>query len=145
MWDWLTKVLLPQPKPTEYLIGQDRLRSLLKEWGFTNVTLWDSEYWYLTLADWYQVLSETRRNMPAYIHDRFDCDSFAIVTMARVIFNNKINTCGVAIGNAPGYGYHAWNAVLTPDGLYYFEPQTGEFWKVEGQTANYQAHLLLFA
>ena len=144
MWDWLAKLITPKPAPTEYVINGDRFRALLKEWGFTNVILWNGIYWYYNLSDWYDALSESRRNMPSFVAEKFDCDKFAIVTMARIIFNNRINTCGLAVGDSP-FGYHMWNAVLTPDGLYYFEPQTGEFWKVEGQTANYQAHLLIFA
>ncbi len=90
-----------------------------------TVHLWDSIYYSVSLIDWNRIFWDILKNMPAYVTDKFDCDNFALQFMARVNMKYKLNGCGLVIGKVPN-GYHAWNIFVAPDGLYYFEPQTGQ-------------------
>jgi hypothetical protein len=113
--------------PEEYTIKCDHLSVQLESVGIRPVRMCDGVYYYVSLSDWYSILAKTRNTMPAFIHDKFDCDNFAFLTSAMVSLQSKLNGCGVIMGDSP-YGYHAWNGIWTPDGLYYFEPQTGALW-----------------
>jgi len=130
-WPWV------KPKPKEYKITGNSLMYEFYRLGFTDVLLNDNSYWYVGVQDWITILSKTRASMPSYLVDRFDCDKYAFITAARVVLESFLNTCAVCIGDSP-FGYHSWNIVMTPVGLYYFEPQNGNFWLVQGWTAPYK-------
>ncbi len=121
----------------QYQITVNNFSLALAPLNLQEVFFCDSSYWYVSVQDWVKILSKTRSNMPKFLEDRFDCDKYAFVTAARVVLESYLNTCAVCIGNSP-FGYHAWNVCLTPEGLYYFEPQTGNFWPVIGGTAAYK-------
>jgi hypothetical protein len=149
-WPW------SQPNPTRYSITSDELRNRLNSLNCDEgIQLKDNTYWYYGLDDWIRVLSATRRNMPSYVRDQFDCDKFAFVTCTRSILDSKLNTCGYVEGNSSKFydpvtksDRHAWNIVViaNPEGtisLRYYEPQDGTFWLTDSPST-YIPHLIIF-
>ncbi len=95
-----------------------------------HVYIWDSQYWAVSLEDWKRIFNDVRSSLPKYLLDRFDCEDFAMLVMARVLERYGLNTCGVATGQVP-FGYHGYNLFVArhDNGYFYLhvlEPQTGE-------------------
>lgn len=126
---------------TEYQISREGLRRKLDILGLQSLFLWDSNYWYVSLEDWGKVLKDVTFGMPAYTVDKFDCENFGMLTSARVSETYKLNTCGICVGDSP-WGYHGFNIFLAEDGLYYFEPQTGDVYPIS-EDSGYKAHIVI--
>jgi hypothetical protein len=127
------------PNYTEFIIEVNDLSAMLSGIGISPRYLWDSLYYYVSLQDWNEIFIDTLKNMPAYTVDKFDCDNFALLTMARITEKYKLNGVGIAIGNSP-YGYHGWNIfIASPLELLYLEPQTGQIMELAetGYKADY--------
>jgi len=127
--------------PADYQTSQEELRRKLGSLYLQHLYLWDSNYWYVSLEDWGKVLKDVTFGMPKYTKERFDCSNFAMLTSARVSETYKLNTCGICVGDSP-WGYHGFNLILAEDGLYYFEPQTGDVYSVT-ENSGYRAHIVI--
>ena len=139
------------PNYTEYFISRRDLYRLLHDSGifnnidfvFNNIDLlWDSNFYYVRPTDWNEILIDVSKNMPKYTADKFDCENFALLTVARITEKYKLNGCGIAIGESP-LGRHGWNIfVAYPPELFYFEPQTGQIMELKGE--GYQAEYVVW-
>ena len=135
-WSWLFKK--PPINITTKLSGS-QLEAQLLPLNLDHLFLWDTWYYIPTLEEWGRILKDVLFNMPAYTAEKFDCENFALLTTARVSEKYQVNTCGIAIGESP-WGWHGFNILITKDaGIYYFEPQTGDFHQVNSNSG-YKAH-----
>ena len=93
--------------------------------------LLDSKYCYTRAEDWAEIFSYIYFvfDMPKYLVDRMDCDDFAVLLKGLVTSFFGLNCFGVVYGNTP-MGYHSWNVFRTEETWLQFEPQTGEFFKM---------------
>lgn len=107
-----------------------------------HVYIWDSAYYAYSLEDWQSVIKSVRAGLPAYLVDKFDCEDFAMLVMARVIERYQVNSMGVAVGNSP-LGYHGFNVFVAVENgqpkLHVLEPQTGEI-----DPAGYELDTVIF-
>ncbi len=120
------------PGYKEYTTDKNELRRMLHREGINPDKLWDGYYHCVSFGDWLKIFDDILGNMPKYTKDKFDCDNFALLTVARITEKYHINGCGIAIGESP-MGYHAWNIFLTETDLYYMEPQTGKVFDLQGE------------
>ena len=126
------------PNYKEYSITRPDISTLLYLEEIKSNLLWDGTYYYVALEDWNEIFLDVLKNMPAYTTDKFDCDNFALLTVARITEKYKLNGCGIAVGDSP-MGYHAWNIFMaSPLELLYLEPQTGQIIELDdGYKADY--------
>ncbi len=127
---WL-KELFSKPQErtlVEYPLTGNQVFELVKD-ATDHVYIWDSQYWTVSLEDWKRIFDDVLSGLPKYLLDRFDCEDFAMIVMARILERYGLNTCGVAVGKVP-FGYHGYNLFVEwEEGqpkLHVLEPQTGE-------------------
>jgi len=125
----------------EYQTDKTILSRMLAAEDIGTDMLWDSFYYYYSFGDWVRVFDDILANMPKYTTDKFDCDNFALLTVARIMEKYHVNGCGIAIGDSP-MGYHAWNIFITQTSLYYMEPQIGKVLDLKGD--GYTAHYVVW-
>ena len=102
-----------------------------------NLGIHDNEYYSYTLTQWRDhilppISAEVRDQLPRWIAEISDCDNFAetLCTALALAFiaagKQRQGAFGVAIGKS-GEGAHAYNFFVTKsEGIYIFEPQSGE-------------------
>ena len=130
------------PSYKEYITDKPIITRMLNEANITGPNmLWDSFYYYYSFGDWLKVFDDILTNIPKYTTDKFDCDGFALLTVARITEKYHINGCGIAIGDSP-MGYHAWNIFITQTKLFYMGPQTGTVLDLTGD--GYTAHYVVW-
>jgi len=129
------------PNFKEYEIGRRELVAKLEILGLESLYLWDYRYYYVSHEDWGKVFADVLLNMPEYTRDKFDCENYAMLTVARVSEKYKLNSCGMAIGQSP-FGYHGFNIFLSDAGLFYLEPQTGDIYPV-AEDSGYKAEIII--
>ncbi len=99
-----------------------------------------SLYYYVNGEKWAEVMEYIyfKVEKPKYIEARMDCEDFAFWMKGMVSGFFGLNWFGVVFGESP-MGYHAWNILMTENGVMYFEPQTGEFFPPDekGYVAEY--------
>lgn len=86
----------------------------------------------LDIEDWLEWVYEAIQQCPPYtpnseIETGFDCDDFADFFPAWCKAKHKANAVWEVWGETP-QGGHAWNAIMTGEGMYEIEPQNGECW-----------------
>jgi len=100
---------------------------------------------YVKLKDIYDVIARFKDFIESvsirYIVDNFDCDDYAKLFSAYASAILKKNSVGIALGRlyykGQFLGYHAWNIILTENGILFFEPQTLElFAPGDGSTSD---------
>lgn len=122
-------VPLPIWKPTtEYQFTSQQIADI-SAGAKEHIYTWDSDYLVVSMEDWKKIFADVLSNMPVYQNQVWDCDNFAFLAMARVAERYKVNSCGVAIGQAP-LGEHAFNVFASWENdkltLHTLEPQTGK-------------------
>jgi hypothetical protein len=107
---------------------------------------------FVTFSDWFQKITSQLNNEE--IGDGYDCDNYSFLyksllsvssyknqnlreVLVGVIYVNQKHSFG---GIPSGQFYHALNIICTESGWYVYEPQTGEFDKIE----NYPNNILWF-
>lgn len=129
------------PNFQDYPITRKGLNSSLQPLG-CQLLLWDYNFFFVCHVDWGKIFEDVLLNQPDYTKDRFDCEDFALLTVARILEKYKLNTCGIAIGDSP-HGYHGFNIFLSEQGLFYLEPQDGMVYPVT-EDSGYKAELVIF-
>jgi len=136
-------------KSKEFRISGTELRKLIEsKYALPGLSfwLWDREYYYLSHTAWGEVFREALYNMPKYTVDKFDCENFGMLLCCRISEREKLNTCGIAIGQGPG-GPHGFNAFISDiDGepeIFLIEPQTGEIFSLF-EDSGYLPELIIF-
>ena len=128
----LTTNKTPTPPPdngvndqnTEHQISVADLTILL-EHRFPNaqLMLFDEQYYYVSMDKWQEIFTDVLSNMPKHEVDRFDCENFAFLTIARVNERYRLNSIGFAIGM--GWS-HSFNVFIADDGVHTLDAETGE-------------------
>jgi len=97
---------------------------------------WDARYYYTSLDTWKEILSRTRVEQIRYLAEKRDCENIANILHSRISELFELNAFGTVIGavyqDGNLVGYHGWNAWYCDEGIYFIEPQTDQFAKVEG-------------
>ena len=85
--------------------------------GLRDYQLRDGRYWTVSFAKWKRIL----RFMPRlkYYKDLWDCDNSADLVRVLVSLGWRLNAIGTVLNSQ-----HAWNVVVTEDGVKHFEPQS---------------------
>ena len=105
----------------------------------------DVQYEPCTMMELYDVIARFKDFIESvsirYIVDNFDCDDYAKLFSAYASAILKKNSVGIAIGRlyykGMFLGYHAWNIILSINGILFFEPQTLElFAPGDGSTSD---------
>ena len=99
----------------------------------------DVQYEPCTMKELYDVIARFKDFIESvsirYIVDNFDCDDYAKLFSAYASAILKKNSVGIAIGRlyykGQFLGYHAWNIILSINGILFFEPQTLELFAPE--------------
>lgn len=106
----------------------------------------EDEYFFypLDISNWLIIAYDCLDNCPPYTSNSaeevgFDCDDFADALPAWSKMFYGVNAIWEVWGDTP-QGGHAWNAMMTDDGMYELEPQTGEVW-VFGTKPEYKASI----
>lgn len=129
------------PNYKEYFAVIGALTAVLRRQDIKADLLWDNKFYYVSLEEWNEIFLDVMKNMPKYTTDKFDCENFALLTVARITEKYKLNGIGIAIGDSP-LGYHGWNIFITsPFELLYFEPQTGQVIELDD---DYKAHYVVW-
>lgn len=81
----------------------------------------DSRYIAISETLWLKVLKHIGMPPFKYLADMRDCEDYSRWLAAKCPELLDINGCGMVIDNSIGHGY---NALLTPTGILYCEPQT---------------------
>lgn len=129
------------PSLNECEVSRRELVVKLEVLGLKSLYLWDYCYYHVSHEDWGKVFEDVLLNMPEYTRDKFDCENYAMLTVARVSEKYKLNSCGIAIGQSP-FGYHGFNIFLSDAGLFYLEPQTGDIYSVD-EDSGYKAEIII--
>lgn len=92
------------------------------------VFLMDARYVLLTPLEAYETYVQELAHLK-HIPDFFDCTAFAWV-MKALAHQDHINSIGFVIGWVSwARRLHAWNCVLTQDGVFQAEPQNGKMFE----------------
>lgn len=110
---------------------RDILTFLLKSWFM------DNEYESCSMRELYVLIHYYKKFTESlsikYVVDNFDCDDYAKLFSAYASAILKKNSVGIALGRLyygdKFLGYHAWNIILTENGILFFEPQTLELFE----------------
>jgi len=129
------------PSLNEHEVSRRELVVKLEVLGLKSLYLWDYCYYYVSHEDWGKVFADVLLNMPEYTRDKFDCENYSMLTVARISEKYKLNSCGIAIGQSP-YGYHGFNIFLSDAGLFYLEPQTSMVHSIE-EDSGYKAEIII--
>ena len=91
----------------------------------------DETYFYTTAKDWAEVFHYIyfKFEMPKFVYERMDCDDFGILLKGLVSALFGLNYFAYIIGETP-MGSHAYNLFRADNGLWQFEPQTGEYFPI---------------
>ena len=94
------------------------------------------------IANWLEWVYEALAQCPPYTSNSkaeagFDCDDFADWFPAWCKAKHNANAVWEVWGDTK-QGGHAWNAVMTDEGMYEIEPQNGEVWPF-GTNPSYHA------
>jgi len=107
-----------------YQISDADLKPLLRaKFPNAQLMLLDKQYYYTSIGEWTKIFEDVLSNMPEHEVDRFDCENFAFLTIARVNEQYHLNTCGFAIGM--GWA-HSFNVFIADDGIHTLDAETGE-------------------
>lgn len=114
-------------------------------WACDQSKLGMEDEWFfypVDIEDWMEIVYDCLDSCPPYTSNTreeagFDCDDFADVFPAWAKMFWNCNAVWEVWGDTP-QGGHAWNAVMTEEGMYEVEPQNGECW-VFGTNPEYKA------
>ena len=82
----------------------------------------DRKYWVCSQEVFARIVKWDWVDQRKYRADKFDCDNFALIFMARVNGYFGLNNVGLVIDDSSG---HAYNIVIFKDGsIHIFEPQS---------------------
>jgi len=100
----------------------------------------DDWYWYPDTDSWVNIVLEAIDTAPSYksITNKqrgYDCDKFARHLCDYAATKYMINSCFEVWGDSP-QGYHAWNMIITSNGIFEIEPQNCSIWEL-GKNKSY--------
>ena len=111
-----------------YQISLASLTLLLQQkFPKAQLLLLDEQYYYTSRDEWTKIFEDVLSNMPEREVDRFDCENFAFLTIARANERYRLNTIGFAIGM--GWA-HSFNVFIADDGIHTLDAETGEIDKL---------------
>jgi hypothetical protein len=112
----------------DYQMPLNDLRTLLqKKFPKAQLLLLDKQYYYRSMKGWTKIFKDVLSNMPQQEVDRFDCENFAFLTIARVNERYRLNTIGFAIGMSWA---HSFNVFIANDGVHTLDAKAGEIDKL---------------
>jgi len=121
---------------------ESQVERILYEFGQLNIKLpcgpFDRTYHSTTHETWGVVFRDVLFNLPGGMAERFDCDNYAWLVVARVAERWGLNAIALVIGDSP-LGRHSWNIFRSEHGWYNLEPQTGDVFGIgeEGYTIDF--------
>jgi len=104
--------LIRKRYPNAKLFAEDRKHRLIDQATMTEIVKKD----WLPYLDQYLV----------YINDFFDCNDFSRVFKDFMITKYRLNCVGRVLNYTAGYSF---NLLVLKDGVFVFEPQTGQIWE----------------
>jgi hypothetical protein len=124
LWEMSTR----NPACGDYQMPLNDLRTLLqKKFPKAQLILLDEQYYYRSMEGWAKIFKDVLSNMPKREVDRFDCENFAFLTIARVNERYRLNTIGFVIGMSWA---HSFNVFIANDGVHTLDAETGEIDKL---------------
>ena len=142
-------IIQPLPTPTAtaqpveslsfpvYTVDQADLKRELRQFTGCDKHYLDETYYYTDYAN-ASVLLESIE-MPLFIPETWDCDDMAWYLKSEMARLYGLNCVGYAEGDHLGF-YHAWNVVLTDEGIYTWEAELQEW----NNASWYDASLIWF-
>ncbi len=131
------------PNYNQLQMPANELSDMVNNVSIAEKILWDGQYYYLSLVDWRDLFTRELKNMPAYTVDKFDCEDYAILLVARILERYKINGCGIAVGESP-LGEHGYNVFVSEGELWIIDPQIGDIMPFIN-TEGYKPRIVIFS
>lgn len=124
-------------------INNQSLADLFRESPLRELQLapLDSRYRVVDIDTWKLILAYNGVDAEKYKSEEFDCDNFAVCLSGDVAQRWHLNSVGIVVDFS---AQHAYNCVVTPDGIFVVEPQTDQVFRTD---TPYQAQhgFVLFA